>query len=300
MDRIMKNEGMLRALTSLQPEEFEQLVFAFEKEWAKQNKRRTFEGGERQRAPGAGNKGRLESIQHKLLFILMYFKLYPIQHAMAFIWRFSQPQVNEWIHRLTPVLRATLGQELKLPQRRPAKLAEVLSQCPGLEFIIDGTERRRRRPGDKDRQKKHYSGKKKTHTDKNVIITANRRVLYLSETVAGSTHDMRAAETIKDCRFPEDCVLLQDSGFQGFCPPGARVLMPKKKPRGRELSADRKLVNHAISRLRVGVEHVIAGVKRCHIVSDTFRNMKEGFEDAVMEVACGLHNLRIDSRMPAA
>ncbi|MFM7220074.1 MAG: hypothetical protein ACKO21_07660 [Nodosilinea sp.] len=47
---------------------------------------------------------------------------------------------------------------------------------------------------------------------------------------------------------------------------------------------------------RVRVEHTIAGVKRCRIVKDTFRNRKDGFSDLVMEVACALHNLRVAYR----
>jgi hypothetical protein len=46
------------------------------------------------------------------------------------------------------------------------------------------------------------------------------------------------------------------------------------------------------------VENAIAGVKRCRIVKDVFRNTKEGFSDMVMEVACALHNLRVECRHP--
>lgn len=46
------------------------------------------------------------------------------------------------------------------------------------------------------------------------------------------------------------------------------------------------------------IEHVIAGVKRCRIVKDTFRNHKDGFSDLAIEVACALHNLRIAWRKP--
>jgi hypothetical protein len=56
--------------------------------------------------------------------------------------------------------------------------------------------------------------------------------------------------------------------------------------------------NRKLARLRVGVEHVLAGVKRCRIVFDTLRNWRMGFDDAVMEVACGLHNLRELCRRP--
>ena len=61
--------------------------------------------------------------------------------------------------------------------------------------------------------------------------------------------------------------------------------------------ADRCL-NSIISGTRISVENTIAGVKRCRIVKDVFRNTKDGFSDLVMEVACALHNLRVESRHP--
>ena len=54
--------------------------------------------------------------------------------------------------------------------------------------------------------------------------------------------------------------------------------------------------NRKLGRIRVRVEHALAGVKRCRIVKDVFRNTKEGNSDSVMEAACGLHNLRVNSR----
>jgi len=48
----------------------------------------------------------------------------------------------------------------------------------------------------------------------------------------------------------------------------------------------------------VKVEHAIAGVKRCRIVKDVFRLTKQGIPDLVMEIACGLHNLRVSIRPP--
>jgi hypothetical protein len=59
-----------------------------------------------------------------------------------------------------------------------------------------------------------------------------------------------------------------------------------------------KLLNHLFSSARVVVEHVLAGVKRCRIVKDVLRLTKEGMSDLVMEIACGLHNLRVSCRHP--
>jgi hypothetical protein len=62
------------------------------------------------------------------------------------------------------------------------------------------------------------------------------------------------------------------------------------------MEADERRRNRALSAVRVVVEHVISGVKRCRIVKDVFRNRKEGFVDTVMNIACGLHNFRTDCR----
>ena len=92
-------------------------------------------------------------------------------------------------------------------------------------------------------------------------------------------------------------MVLQDSGWQGYVAAGAReTLLPKKKPRGGELLPAQKKLNRLLAHYRVGVEHAIAGVKRCRIVFDTFRNLRAGFVDTVMEVAAGLHNLRVTTR----
>jgi hypothetical protein len=50
--------------------------------------------------------------------------------------------------------------------------------------------------------------------------------------------------------------------------------------------------------VRIIVENVICGIKRCRIVNDTFRLTRAGLSDVVMEIACGLHNLRVIVRHP--
>ena len=59
-----------------------------------------------------------------------------------------------------------------------------------------------------------------------------------------------------------------------------------------------RFLNHLISSGRVVVENVIAGVKRCRMVKDVLRLTTEGISDLVMEMACGLHNLRMRCRHP--
>ncbi len=78
---------------------------------------------------------------------------------------------------------------------------------------------------------------------------------------------------------------------------GVAIHQPKKKPRGGHLSSEDKERNRLISSVRVVVEHVIAGIKRCRIVKEVFRNTMLGYEEVAMNLACGLHNFRSDCRM---
>ena len=128
-----------------------------------------------------------------------------------------------------------------------------------------------------------------------ILAIEEHLVRYLSRTWAGRIHDKRMCDE-EDYTFPPGCVLLKDTGFQGFEPANVSTYQPKKKPRKQELSAEDKAENQMISRIRILVEHVIGGVKRCHIVHDVFRNTKAQFDDLVMEIACGLHNFRTPLR----
>jgi hypothetical protein len=134
---------------------------------------------------------------------------------------------------------------------------------------------------------------KKDHTVKNnlIIDIEEHRVRYLSQTWAGRIHDKRICDE-EDYTFPPGCVLFKDTGFQGFEPENVSTYQPKKKPRNHELSTEEKAENQKISSMRILVEHVISGVKRCRIVHDVSRHTKAHFDDLVMEVACGLHNFR--------
>ncbi len=320
---LKKKPRTLRCLSSLDAGEFEALVPSFEAAWHNYVDERWVQGRERVRRYGAGRRAGLHSIEDKLLFILLYFKLYPLQEVQGLLFGLSQPQANEWIARLTPLLQQALGYEKQLPQRRPQNLEQVLSACAGLEFFIDGTERRIPRPQNQERQKLNYSGKKKSHTRKNLLLSdRQRRVQYLSATYEGKKHDKAIADA-EEYRFPPGSTLYQDTGFQGYRPTPSnptpsnpipstpipsnpipsnaiRILQPKKKPRGGQLSDAEKESNRLISAVRIKVEHTINGVKRCRIVKDILRNRREEYDDLVMETACGLHNFRTTQRRATA
>jgi hypothetical protein len=66
----------------------------------------------------------------------------------------SQAQTNEWIHRLLPVLERSFTRLKQMPEREGAAFA-TRGVTPGIptDLIIDGTERRRQRPKNPEKQR---------------------------------------------------------------------------------------------------------------------------------------------------
>ncbi len=294
---VKKNEKLLTALTSLTIAEFEELLAIFERIWDEWVAANQIEGRDRERGFGGGRKPVLGKDEDKLLFILCYFKIYPLQIVLGHMFGMSQSQANEWIHRLDGILKTALREMGHLPERDPEKLTEILAEDGEKDVIIDGADRKIQRPKDNEKQKEYYSGKKKTHTVKNNVVVGaeDRKVKYLSGTCEGKKSDKKLCDE-ENLTFPAEVTLYKDKGFQGYEPEGTETRQPKKKPKGGELSIDEEVENAVISGVRIVVEHVISGVKRCRIVKDVFRNTKKDFNDLVMEIACGLHNLRTSYR----
>ena len=168
-------------------------------------------------------------------------------------------------------------------------------RCPPI-FFHDGVERPIQRPKAAEAQKVYYSGKKKQHSLKNnILINAESKVIFLTQTFEGRMHDKRIAD-IAGYAPPPGSVLYQDTGFQGFTAPGVKIVQPQKKPNGQAFRVEEKAKNREIASIRIRVEHAIAGIKRFRIVKDKLRNTKKGFADFVMETCCGLHNFRLNFR----
>jgi len=127
----------------------------------------------RQRQYGGGKpETSFACVEDKLLFILYYVKVYPLQEILAFEFEMSQGTANEWIHLLSGVLKKALSYGGYLPERDPKTLETVLESEPECDYGIDGTERRRQRPADEQKQKQYYSGKKK-HTPSRISLLAD-------------------------------------------------------------------------------------------------------------------------------
>ena len=65
----------------------------------------------RLRERGGGRQGSLKTMEAKLLFILFYFKFYPVQEVQGYLFGMGQAHAWDWIHRLASILNRALGHE---------------------------------------------------------------------------------------------------------------------------------------------------------------------------------------------
>ncbi|MCA1640308.1 MAG: transposase [Acidobacteria bacterium] len=224
------------AVTSLTDEEFQALLPTFERCYEvlsppkpKASKKK------KQRAKGGGRRGNLSSINEKLLFILVYQKTAPLQVAHGLQFGLSQGRVNYWAHRLLPVLQMSLSKMGMKPVRKGEEVAVSIEASEGgANLSLDAAERLLQRPVNDEKQREKYSGKRKTHTDKNLLLVNEntKKVVYLSETAKGKMHDKKLADKSK-ISYPRNASLTQDTGFQGYQPSEVVVQQPKKSKKRR-------------------------------------------------------------------
>ncbi len=222
----------LLALTGLARREFEELLPVFARALHKAEERSHPKPRQRQRAPGGGRKPNLQTVEDKLLFALVYTKTYPLQVVQGQLFGMSQSSANEWIHVLLPVLATALDDLGVMPERDGAQVAQHEQRhAEAPDLIVDGVERRRQRPKNREKQALHYSGKKKHHADKNLILvnTRSKRVSFLSPTLPGVVHDKALADWV-NIQYPAATTLRSDLGFYGYRPLVREHMQPKKSP----------------------------------------------------------------------
>src|SRR3989304_1230611 len=147
------------AATGLHVTEFDLLMLKFKEKLVatRPPDDQTKRGNLRRRRAGAGQKERLQTVEDKLVFILVYQKTYPLQTMLGLHFGLSQPRANHWIHGLMPLLQEVLAEMGRPPSRPPQAVADhPLMNEAAPDLLIDGSERRRQRPQDPEQQVAHY------------------------------------------------------------------------------------------------------------------------------------------------
>ena len=104
--QVQEHPKLLLAMTGLTHAEFHQLLTHFQGAFEQYVQQHYVDRDNRQRQYGGGRaESTLVNIEDKLLFILYYVKVYPLQEILAFEFGMVQSTANEWIHILSEVLK---------------------------------------------------------------------------------------------------------------------------------------------------------------------------------------------------
>ena len=258
----LKNPLRFVAMTGYSNERFSMLLPYFDKAHQQYFSRHDLRGKKKKelRRFVIYSNSPLPTVEDRLVFILSFKKLNPIQQQHADWFDMTQKQCNEFIHSLTMVLEDALREACVMPAATAQQFAGQLDRATGDTMLLhDSTEREIPRPGDDETQKENYSGKNKKHTLKNaVIVSATCFIVFVGATVSGAVHDKRMAEqqylqVLSNAKAA--ITLWQDTGYQGFAPQGVTIIQPQKKPKGKELTPAQKDRNRQIAAVRIRVEH---------------------------------------------
>ena len=282
------SDSRFQALTSLNKSEFASLLAEFQPIVENYFRIHTFTGTIRKRNMyNEQSNSSLFGAECKLFFTLYYLKNNSLQESIGAFFNICQGKVSMWAKQLLPLAKEAIGKLDLLPIQDADIFYRLLSSIEAdLILYHDATVRPIERSTDWQAQNESYDGKHKKHTVKNhVVCGEDSHVLYVSPLYEGKIHDKQLI-TEEKLRFPENVTHLQDTGYQGLVTE-ATVFMPKKKPKGKELSGLDKTLNHIISSIRVKVEHAIGGIKIIRMVKEKIRLKTENTKQMVFIIAVG-------------
>jgi len=207
-------------------------------------------------------------IREGLMITLIYLRSNRTQADIALTRGMSQPTVSHTISAMTPALATAL--EDWVP---------VLDEVPTRDtaYLIDGSLLPCWSWAD---QPDLYSGKHHT-TGVNVqlLATLAGNLLWVSDPLPGSTHDVTALDEhgVLDVLDPDQTI-----GDKGYA--GRGMTTPIKKPKGRDLTDDRKSFNKTVNQTRATIERVIAHFKTWRITHTDYRRPYPTFATTITAV----------------
>jgi len=303
-DDLCRHAAAFPSLAGMTRSEFDLLLerFAHAEDQVRAASRTTSEGQPRRRAPGAGRPHDL-SRADRLLMALLWLRVYPTYEVLGFFFDLHKRNAQLNVRSALAVLETLDDFPFDRPGRERPKcrsVAAVMAAFPQVRLIIDAKEQRTNKPQGEAEQKPYYSGKKKCHTLKTqVAIDPCGRIESISGSVPGSTHDLTLL--VNDGllgRLAEGEGSMADKGYVGVEKhhSGVPVVLPFKKPRGRELTDERKAFNRTVSSHRIVVEHTMAQLNRFTVLRQVFRGKHRERHSQVTRVVAVLVNRRIEVR----
>ncbi|MEI2775253.1 MAG: transposase family protein [Tetrasphaera sp.] len=216
-------------------------------------------------------------LRKSIIITLTYLRRNHTQDDLADRYATSQPTISRTIAAMTPVLADATADWIPV--------ADDLD--PEVVLIIDGTLLPCWSWADVPDL---YSGKHHT-TGVNVQVAAtlSGRLLWVSDPLPGSTHDLTALRASGLLDGDRDATIIADKGYIG-----AGLITPIKKPPKGELTDDRKQFNKELNAIRATIERTIAHLKTWRILHTDYRRPYHTFAQTITAVL-GLQFLKLAS-----
>ncbi len=129
-------------------------------------------------AKGGGRKPILTQ-EEEIGLCLFYLRQMPTFEILGIQFGISKTEANDTFHKWLLILRkllpASLLEQLENQPQNKQMLCELLEE---IELLVDSTEQFRQRPNQYQEQKKFFSGKQRSHTFKNSMISCSLRSRY--------------------------------------------------------------------------------------------------------------------------
>ena len=151
IERALHNDRTSQAAIGLTKTVFEKLVPEFDKGLKECVKKNSYRGG---------RKDTFRTSKEKLFFILYYMKNYPTYDVLGIQFGLHRSNAFRKVRRYMEALEITLSNNGVLPVDTIGELNKRLTDIKLV--IVDGTEQRKNRPKNKEKQKDYYSGRKNT------------------------------------------------------------------------------------------------------------------------------------------
>lgn len=311
--KLAKMQSTFRSFTGLEVPEFDSLYQKVRVRYDASEKERLLARPHRKREIGGGGKFKLD-LRDRLLMLLVYYRLYVTFTLTGFLFDLDQSNVFRDIRYLEPLVSGCLPlpKKVHLHQKKKKKeltrrlrtIEEVEKFFPGFKAFIDSTEQEIPRPKkDTKKRKTHYSGKRRKHTVK-TQLSVNKEGLIFQKTnhARGRRHDLDIYLE-HPAPIPKEVEQDFDRGYDGVKNyfPDLKCAIPFKRRAGGkgkrgvkapDLTPEQKKFNKQLSKERVVVEHTISRMKKFRIMADEFRNRLKRY-DRMTDIVSGLVNFRI-------
>ena len=204
------------------------------------------------------------SLEDRVLLTLIYLRSYPTFLELGARFGISE----SYAQKIYTFITRMLLKALPVPNDKGLSLT-------GVKVALDVSEQPIERPLQK--QGDYYSGKKKQHTIKALLVVCLwTRLILAVRCGKGRQHDYKL---FKESKLPLHSAarIKADSGFQGIHKEFAGAQIPYKGTKSKPLTAEQKKYNRELARERIVIEHINRECKIFRICQARYRGKHKNY-----------------------